>query len=92
MRILEIRKNIGIVEELRKTFSTNDWKYLRAALEEEHPIHAVTRDSSPGALARQLGVIEGYQYCLRLLDSVTNYIDPQKPLIETFEPPKPQIP
>ena len=89
MRLSEFRKNKGLVDEIVKLFDTNDWKYLRGALDQEHPIHLNPGDSSPGALARHLGEIQGYQHCLNLLDSARILIQ-QKPLpVETFEPIKP---
>ena len=91
MRLHEFRQNKGLVDEMKKIQSTPDWRFLREALDVEHPLRVqMPQDSSPGALARALGVIEGFQRCLECLDAATKYIEPPKPLIETFEPMKPK--
>lgn len=87
MKMREFRTNQGLVDEIKKVFSTPDWKFLRSVLDEEHPIHEQVRDTSPGALAHRLGRVDGYQECLRLLDKAAVYIEPEKHLTETFEPP-----
>lgn len=86
MKLIELRKNTGIVSELQKLYGLPDIRFLRQCLDDEHPLYAGCTDKDPGSLARHLGRIEGYEMALRNIDMAIVPLTPQKPLIETFEP------
>lgn len=90
MTLHEFRTNKGLVERVKEWAATPDWRFLREALTTGHPMNDACPDQSPGALARQLGRIEGYNQCLRSLELAAIYYETPRPIPETFEPPKPR--
>lgn len=88
MTLREFRQNKGLVDRVKEWAATPDWRFLISALNTSHPMHDACQDQSPGALARQLGRIEGFEQCMKSLLSAAIYVEPPKPLVEKFEPPK----